>query len=96
MNAPISVDSGITLFIYGGFLLAIGILHLILASAVAADAARQRARHVPLFLIGPGVWWLATLLGGIMTFGVYWLIHHSRLRPNRPPAAVKHEAEVHS
>ena len=62
------------------------ILHVVLAFAVFADS-QLLWKHLrrKTFLVGGAIWALATLIGGILTVGLYWLIHHSALRPeNRP------------
>ena len=71
---------------WGLFFIPIAILHLILSSAVFSDARRLKT-HLSrsTFLVGPSVWWFATLLGGIVTVAIYWTIHHSRLRSVRHP-----------
>ena len=66
------------------------VLNLILASATFSDARLQQARGGGLFLVGPTVWFLAVLFGGLLAVALYWLVHHSRLRstvhhPTAPP-----------
>jgi hypothetical protein len=66
------------LLIYWGLLITV---HVSIAVGVSIDAAGlRRSRSGPLFA-GPLVWMLATLLGGVLAAGIYWVIHHSTLRP---------------
>lgn len=51
------------------------IVHLAFASAVFKDAQRNKNR---VFVL-PGVWYIATLLGGVFVVAVYWVMHHSSL-----------------
>jgi len=71
------------------FLCLFVILQLILASAVFTDAQSLRTTtgRRGTFLVGPRVWWLATLLWGLVAVAIYWAIHHSTLRP--PPVLPK-------
>jgi hypothetical protein len=65
--------------------LAIGIVHIFFALAVLRDAQRhERLLHRGTFLVSAGLWALATLVGGVIVVAIYWLIHHSTLRPSKP------------
>lgn len=58
------------------------IVHVGFAFAVASDSGllwRHFRRNT--FLVSGWLWALATLLGGVFVAGVYWLVHHSTLRP---------------
>lgn len=56
-----------------------GILHLIFAGAVAHDAGNlNRMRQKPV-LVSAATWAFATLIGGVFTATIYWLLHHSTL-----------------
>jgi hypothetical protein len=62
------------------------IIHICLAVGVLEDSDRMiHDQHRGTFLVGGGIWALATLLGGVVTAGIYWVIHHSSLRPMPPP-----------
>ena len=64
---------------------ATALLHVVLAFAVMADSQllwKHRRRKT--FLVGGGMWAVATLLGGMLTAALYWLIHHSTLSPEVP------------
>ena len=61
-----------------------GILHFIFASAVAKDAGRLHRLGVKPVLVAAPTWAFATLIGGVFTATIYWLLHHSTLtRPLR-------------
>ncbi len=61
------------------FILLTGLLHILYAGGIAKDIGNLAKKSIqPLFLPGIG-WVLATLLGGIFTVLVYWLMHHSSL-----------------
>lgn len=58
------------------------IVHVGFAFAIWTDSGlmwRRLRRNT--FLVSGGIWALATLLGGVFVAGVYWLVHHSTLRP---------------
>jgi len=71
--------------LYGLVLLPIAIVHIAFALGVWDDARRFRVKRTGPFLVGPGMWALATLMGGMLAVGVYWLIHHSSLRRASSP-----------
>jgi hypothetical protein len=60
------------------------VVHVGFACAVWADTGlmQRQLRRQP-FLVGGIMWALATLLGGIFVAAVYWVIHHSTLRPSQ-------------
>jgi len=62
----------------GVFWIPAAIINIVFALAVWADSSRLKRGT---FLVWGGIWALATLAGGILTVAVYWLIHHSTLRP---------------
>lgn len=56
-----------------------GILHLVFAGAVAHDAGNiNRIGQKPV-LVSASTWAFATLIGGVFTATIYWLLHHSTL-----------------
>ena len=54
------------------------IVHIIFAWVVYKDADKFASGRSTIF-VGPEVWFLATLVGGVITAGIYWAMHHSRL-----------------
>jgi len=62
-------------------LIIVGIVNILFAIAIIKDAERLILRGECLFLVGPGLWSLATLLGGIPAVALYWAVHYSALRP---------------
>lgn len=71
-----------TLTIFSLPTIGIGVLkvlvHIIFAFAVYRAADRFAKTRNTIF-VSPVMWFLATLVGGVITAGIYWAIHHSRL-----------------
>ena len=79
---------GFSFVIWIGWLLLIAITHIVFAIAVYRDAKLlDRARTLK--MVVPGIWGIATLIGGVITAAIYWAIHHSRLNPDIPIASVE-------
>lgn len=56
-----------------------GILHVVFAGAVAHDAGNlNRLGQKPVLVSAP-TWAFATLIGGVFTATIYWILHHSTL-----------------
>lgn len=54
------------------------VVHIAFAIAVFWDATHLPALRKPIF-VGPIIWFLGTLIGGVFVAGSYWIMHHSRL-----------------
>jgi hypothetical protein len=54
-----------------------GILHVIFAGAVARDAGNLYRLGLKPVLVSAPTWAFVTLIGGVYTATVYWLLHHS-------------------
>ena len=79
-NTPLAGSLGIAWIFAVSILTAI--VHIAFAGAVLADSgAMWRHLRRKTFFVSGGIWALATLLGGVFVAGVYWLVHHSTLRP---------------
>lgn len=65
--------------------LLVAIVHVCFALAVYKNASGplRRALRKPIF-VGPFVWALATLLGGVFVAAIYWGMHYSRLNTTVP------------
>jgi hypothetical protein len=69
-------------FVFGALvILAASIINIVFAVAVKQDADRLIQRDECLFLVGPELWSLATLFGGVTVVALYWAVHYSSLRP---------------
>lgn len=85
-----------TVTIFSLWPIGIGVLtvlvHLIFANAVYGDAKQLRRQPV---LVGPTMWFLATLVGGVITAGIYWAMHHSRLNQtaDEPPLETEENSQ---
>ena len=70
------------------------LVNVVFAVAVYRDATRLGQGRSPI-IVGPTMWCVATLLGGVITAGIYWALHHSRLNPAVPVSPTEsHETEV--
>ena len=59
------------------------VVHISFAVAIFRDATNLPAHRKPIF-VGPTIWLLATLIGGIFVATIYWMMHHSRLNQSSP------------
>ena len=81
---PMGVLSG--LFVSGlaiGSVVIVIVIHICVAMAIFRDANNLPDHRKPIFM-GPLIWFLATLLGGLFVGTIYWILHHSRLNPSVP------------
>jgi uncharacterized membrane protein len=71
------------------------IIHVGFAIAILSDAELQW-KHLRrrTFFVGGGFWAFATLVGGIFVVALYWLIHHSTLRPQSAPRSDSEPADT--
>lgn len=68
------------------------LVHVVFAIAVYRDATRlNRSRALAIAGVGPAIWCVATLVGGVITVGIYWAMHHSRLNPEIPTSSTDSE-----
>jgi hypothetical protein len=58
-------------------------VHAVFAVGVWADASSLKRQRAGPILAGPFWWMLATLVGGVVVAGVYWVMHHSILGTTR-------------
>ncbi len=82
-NGFLGLLSSVTVF-WGVVVAVFGILvKIVFAIAVYRDAVRlDRTRT--LIIVGPVIWGIATLFGGVVTAAIYWAMHHSRLNSDIP------------
>jgi hypothetical protein len=55
------------------------VVHVAFAGAVWSDANELQQGGKGPALVGPIIWTLATLVGGLVSAGIYWVMHHSTL-----------------
>ncbi|HOW96165.1 MAG TPA: hypothetical protein P5567_08435 [Kiritimatiellia bacterium] len=68
-------------WIWTSLFILFAVVHVSLALAIVSDGKRLGARGSGTFLVGPWIWGMATLMGGVYAAGIYWIIHYSRLKP---------------
>lgn len=61
--------------------LAVPLLHVFLAVGVLNDSRQLAARNRRTELVPAVIWTVAVLVTGLLGLTVYWLLHHSTLRP---------------
>ena len=66
------------------FLVVVVVVHVGFAIAVHGDARAVQDDPERRLFAAPLLWSLATLLGGVMTAAIYWLIHRSPLGHDAP------------
>jgi len=71
---------GYFLFLSLLFLALTALVHTAFANAVNRDALNLVRNGIQTSLVGPIMWTVATLVGGVFVAGIYWFIHHSTLR----------------
>lgn len=63
----------------------LAVVHFLFARAIRTDGDRLELLGQGTWFVAPVVWSAATLLGGVLTVAVYWLLHHSSLSVQRRP-----------
>lgn len=88
--------SEINLFWSVGVAILTVLVHIVFAVAIYRDATRlNREQALVIAGVGPAIWCVATLVGGVITAAIYWAMHHSRLNPTIPTSATESdETEV--
>ena len=84
--------SSVTVF-WGIVVAVLGFLiNIVFAIAVYRDAVRLDQTRV-LIIVGPMIWGIATLFGGVVTAAIYWAMHHSRLNSDIPMTSTESEKD---
>ncbi len=84
--------SSVTVF-WGIVVAVLGFLiNIVFAIAVYRDAVRLDQTRV-LIIVGPMIWGIATLFGGVVTAAIYWAMHHSRLNSDIPMTSTEDEKD---
>ncbi len=68
-------SAGLTAFVAVVALILTAVVHVCFALAVFNDAGKLSRPT----LVGPAVWAIATLLGGVIAAGIYWAVNRSML-----------------
>lgn len=68
------------------------LINIVFAIAVYRDAVRLDQTRV-LIIVGPMIWGIATLFGGVVTAAIYWAMHHSRLNSDIPMTSTEDEKD---
>ncbi|HEV3235437.1 MAG TPA: hypothetical protein VGZ25_00515 [Gemmataceae bacterium] len=55
------------------------IVHVAFANAVNRDVHNLEKTGIHTALVGPALWTVAILVGGVFVACAYWIIHHSNL-----------------
>lgn len=58
------------------------IIHLFFAGAIAKDVGKLNRLGIKPQLVSGHVWAFATLIGGVMSAFIYWIMHYSLLARN--------------
>ena len=75
-NLPSSI-APIGFLVVIAFWIATAVIHIVFAIAVYRDAASLNHKGTGTTFVGPGIWSLSVLIGGVFLAAIYWLIHHS-------------------
>uniref|UniRef100_A0A7C2P483 Uncharacterized protein n=1 Tax=Schlesneria paludicola TaxID=360056 RepID=A0A7C2P483_9PLAN len=87
VNFPGSAgNAGVAMLVVFAMWIVMAIIHIAFAVAVYRDAD-QLSLSRRLMFVSPGIWSLATLVGGLFAAAIYWAMHHSRLNPSVPAVA---------
>lgn len=64
------------------------LIQLILAYGVYHEAEKLKQYGQKLWFVGSFLWFLLTLIGGLLAAAAFWLIHHSNLKTEDTNARV--------
>ena len=75
------------------WIIVVGVLTIIVNVTFAVAVYRDAKRIGIPILVESRIWLIATLIGGIVTAAIYWVLHHSRLNPSIPGTTAESEKE---
>ncbi|MCG9126165.1 hypothetical protein JT359_01065 [Candidatus Poribacteria bacterium] len=72
------------------------LVHIVFGFGVYLDALRLRKEGRRIFFVHTSIWFFATLIGGVLVAGVYWVLHHSLLNPSLKSQQIQNDEKINT